>query len=116
MNKNSNVMKDKIEAIVKHYQITQKEFGKKIGVTPATVTMWIKGQTLPTANHEKRIALVFSEINIYWLFGLNEPMIRGKVEREINRVSLESLKNRIKYLEEKVKDQKKIIELLETDH
>ncbi len=68
-------MKDRIKAVRKSMQLTQKDFGSKIGVKPSTITAYETGLRSPT---ESVVMAICHEFNVdkTWLeTGEGEPFI-----------------------------------------
>ncbi len=53
----------KIRQLRKNLGLTQKELGKNIGVSPATVTLWEKDQTLPSGDNGAKLVEI---LNVSW--------------------------------------------------
>ncbi|MEY8241733.1 MAG: helix-turn-helix transcriptional regulator [Cycloclasticus sp.] len=53
----------KIRQLRKSLGLTQKELGKNIGVSPATVTLWEKDQTLPSGDNGAKLVEI---LNVSW--------------------------------------------------
>lgn len=104
--------KERIEKMMEVLRLNQVQFASDIGLTKATVTQWIKGQTEPSAGHEKRILLTFRQFNPFWLWGIStEPMYRetSKIEK---RASIELIEKENVWLREQLADKNEIIAYL----
>ena len=64
---------ERIELIMKHYSLNQKEFAEKIGVLQSTLGYILEGRDTPSLSVIDRLCMAYPEINIGWLlFGRGE--------------------------------------------
>lgn len=104
---------DRLEQLIKFLKVSKIDFAKDIGVSPSAITHWLQGITEPSPTNEKKIALAYPEINVYWLWGTKETMTRKEIRLEVSKTTIETLKIENQYLKEKVNDLQTIINLLE---
>lgn len=66
-------MKDRILRIMKSEQMTQQEFSRATGISPASLSSIFNGRTAPTLKHVEALCTHFPTLNMEWLlFGKGE--------------------------------------------
>lgn len=90
--------------------LSQVQFGRDIGVSKGAVNQWVNNVNEPSPSHEKRMAMVYPELNIYWLWGKNEHLTRTNVLRPIEKSNVESILSENRFLKDKVETQQMLIE------
>lgn len=68
------------------------------------------GKTEPTPQHEKRIALQFPKLNVYWLWGAGDELMIRDEAKVINNRPIETFVMENTMYKDKVKDLERIIE------
>ena len=69
--------RERLQELIDKEGINQRQLSEKIGVTKVAVTEWMYARAIPTPAHEKKIALSFPHVNVYWLWGFDgEPYFR----------------------------------------
>lgn len=79
------MMKDRIKMIMESQQMSQQDFAKKLGISPASLSSIFTGRTNPTNNHVRAIHNAFPAINIEWLMFGDGSMLSpsgGSVQNE----------------------------------
>lgn len=102
--------RERIKEFLEEFNLTQVDLAKKIGVSKASVSQWIVGKTEPTPQHEKRIALQFPKLNVYWLWGAGDELMIRDEAKVINNRPIETFVMENTMYKDKVKDLERIIE------
>jgi transcriptional regulator with XRE-family HTH domain len=92
--------------------LTQLQFAKDIGVTKGATNQWAKGYTEPTPAHEKRMALVYPDLNVYWLWGKNESMTRTNILKPVEKSHVDSIIKENMHLKNEISTKDFLIESL----
>ena len=67
-------MKDRINAIMRHMGMSQKDFANEICISPGTLSSIFSGRNKPTLNTLNNIRERFPEVNMDWLMNGNGEM------------------------------------------
>lgn len=126
-------IKERLEHIFKHLNISQKEFSRKTGISENTLSHAKKGKHTPTIEFFNSIYKLLPHLNAEWLYmGMGEMFsetkntIQDKGKQLIVKISktrirlsedecndeLENAEKEISYLKNRIDDKEHIIELL----
>lgn len=124
-------IKERLEEILKHLNINQKEFSKKSGISQNTISHAKKGKHIPNIEFFNSIYRMLPHINAQWLYmGMGEmfsetknniqeagrnfmqKISKIKLNAEECNEELEKAEKEITYLKHQVEDKNEIIELL----
>lgn len=67
-------MKDRIKSLMKHLEMSQKEFANEICISEGTLSSIFNGRNRPTLNTLNNIHERFPEVNMDWLMNGNGEM------------------------------------------
>lgn len=71
-------MTDRIQTVMKATKMSQQDFAKKLGISPASLSSILNNRTNPTANHVRAIHAAFPNINVAWLmFGEGDMLLHS---------------------------------------
>lgn len=74
-------MTDRIQTVMKTTKMSQQDFAKKLGISPASLSSILNNRTNPTANHVRAIHAAFPNINVAWLmFGEGDMLLHSTDE------------------------------------
>lgn len=62
-----STIKERIQRIMTESGLTQQDFARRLGVSPASISSIFSGRTNPTLNHVEAIRRAFPQINTEWL-------------------------------------------------
>lgn len=98
---------ERLKALRKEHGMTQTEFGRKIGVSGATISTSESGKTKPD---EQTLRAICSEFNVNrtWLeTGAGEPYVQVDLPAELSRVlqSYPALRTTLEHLLSRMDDQ-----------
>src|SRR3978361_1423830 len=124
-------IKERLESILKHLNINQKEFSRKTGISENTISHAKKGKHIPNIEFFNSIYRLLPHINANWLYmGIGEMFQETKHNIQevgkniIEKIShirlgevecneeLEKAEKEIFYLKTQVKDKNEIIQLM----
>jgi transcriptional regulator with XRE-family HTH domain len=120
-------IKERLEKILEHLNINQKEFSRKTGISENTISHAKKGKHIPTIEFFNSIYRFLPELNPKWLYmgaeemftdgklngdKLNVPKLSKKVNLDDCNDELEKAEKEISILKDEVADKKKIINSL----
>lgn len=71
-------MTERIQTVMKATKMSQQDFARKLGISPASLSSILNNRTNPTANHVRAIHTAFPNINVAWLmFGEGEMLLHA---------------------------------------
>lgn len=118
----------RIEAILIHFKISQKQLAEQAGLSENTISNAKKGKNIPTLDFFNSIYKAFPNISPQWLYLGNGKMFRDdavgnspfpmhKTDSHEECLKKEqSLLIEIEYLKAQIKDKEEIIQLLKSNH
>ncbi len=71
-----STIKERIQRIMTDSGLTQQDFARRLGVSPASISSIFSGRTNPTLNHVEAIRRAFPQINTDWLMFGSGTMYR----------------------------------------
>lgn len=113
----------RIEMILKHFNLNQKQLAKQAGLPENTLSNAKKGKNIPNIEFFNAIYKALPSINPHWLYMGNGQMIADNQngtttssidEHEIAK-KMDSMIKEIDYLREQIRDKEEIINLLKTN-
>jgi len=112
----------RIEMILKHFNLNQKQLAKQAGLPENTLSNAKKGKNIPNIEFFNAIYKALPSINPHWLYMGNGQMISDSLigttssvdEVEIAK-KMDSMIKEIDYLREQIRDKEEIINLLKTN-
>lgn len=112
----------RIEMILKHFNLNQKQLAKQAGLPENTLSNAKKGKNIPNIEFFNAIYKALPSINPHWLYMGNGQMIDDNQssitlsidEHEITK-KMNSMVKEIDYLREQIRDKEEIINLLKTN-
>jgi len=112
----------RIEMILKHFNLNQKQLAKQAGLPENTLSNAKKGKNIPNIEFFNAIYKALPSINPHWLYMGNGQMIDDNQstsapsidEQEIAK-KMNSMIKEIDYLREQIRDKEEIINLLKTN-
>ena len=120
-------IKNRLEALLKHLDINQKDFAKLTGLSENTLSNAKNGKNTPTLDFFNSIYTAIPNLNAEWLYmGVGEMFdnydnttlkktIGGKwLKEEDCNEELKMAEKEIKNLKTEIQDKKQIIQLLRT--
>lgn len=66
-----NQFSKRLKELLEVEKISQKDFAKKVGVSPSCVTFWLKAERQPTAENLYTVSKAF-DVSVDYLLGLKE--------------------------------------------
>ena len=77
-------MKTRIMQLMKSKGMTQQEFSRATGISPASLSSIFTGRTAPTMKHAEALHRYFPQLNMSWLlFGEGEMFVPSEAETEV---------------------------------
>ncbi|MGN6647074.1 MAG: helix-turn-helix domain-containing protein [Cytophaga sp.] len=112
----------RIEMILKHFNLNQKQLAKQAGLPENTLSNAKKGKNIPNIEFFNAIYKALPTINPHWLYMGNGHMLADSQngstssidEQEIAK-KMDSMIKEIDYLREQIRDKEEIINLLKTN-
>lgn len=112
----------RIELILKHFNLNQKQLAKQAGLPENTLSNAKKGKNIPNIEFFNSIYKALPSINPHWLYMGNGQMLAEQSDSVSNlpdeieiAKKLESMTREIEYLKEQIRDKEEIINLLKTN-
>jgi len=104
---------DRLRIIIDYLEISQNEFGRKVGVSSTVISHWVTGRNEPSISKLGDIIKAFPQFRLDWLVMGEEPMLRDK-DNVFQEGSPEynTMQDRVKALEKQVLDLTEKIEHL----
>jgi len=111
---------ERLEQILKHFKINQKQLSKLADLSENTISNAKKGKNIPNIDFFNSISKVFTSLNPKWLYMGEGSMILEEEEVDTkNTELLEEMKDRVSLMEKEVnmlrsqiRDKEEIISLL----
>lgn len=85
-------MKDRIALVIKHANIKQVDFAKRLGVTPAHVSKLVSGSTKPSDRTISDICREFGCDEVWLRTGEGEPFRRETDQEKIMKFAVRTVK------------------------
>ena len=111
----------RIEMILKHFNLNQKQLAKQAGLPENTLSNAKKGKNIPNIEFFNAIYKALPNINPHWLYMGNGQMISensngvSMVDDQETLKKMDSMMREIDYLREQIRDKEEIINLLKTN-
>ena len=112
----------RIELILKHFNLNQKQLAKQAGLPENTLSNAKKGKNIPNIEFFNAIYKALPSISPHWLYMGNGQMLLEQSDitsipyEEVETTKkLESMMREIEYLKEQIRDKEEIINLLKTN-
>ncbi|WP_018343643.1 helix-turn-helix transcriptional regulator [Cytophaga aurantiaca] len=112
----------RIELILKHFNLNQKQLAKQAGLPENTLSNAKKGKNIPNIEFFNAIYKALPSISPHWLYMGNGQMLleqsdlnSSPYEELETAKKMESMMREIEYLKEQIRDKEEIINLLKTN-
>lgn len=112
----------RIEMILKHFNLNQKQLAKQAGLPENTLSNAKKGKNIPNIEFFNAIYKALPNINPHWLYMGNGQMISDQsgslhnpLEEQETAKKMDTMMREIDYLREQIRDKEEIINLLKTN-
>ena len=124
-------IQERLEALLEHLKLNQKEFSKKTGISENTISHAKKGKHIPNIEFFNSIYRMLPNLNATWLYMGSGEMFNGtkttlqetskSIIKKVSRIrlneidcneELEKAEQEILYLKNQVENKNQIIELL----
>ena len=111
----------RIEMILKHFNLNQKQLAKQAGLPENTLSNAKKGKNIPNIEFFNSIYKALPSINPHWLYMGSGQMLadsngtKSHLEEQETAKKLEAMSREIDYLKEQIRDKEEIIALLKTN-
>jgi len=112
----------RIELILKHFNLNQKQLAKQAGLPENTLSNAKKGKNIPNIEFFNAIYKALPSISPHWLYMGNGQMLMEQSDsvsspyEELETVKkMEIMIREIEYLKEQIRDKEEIINLLKTN-
>jgi transcriptional regulator with XRE-family HTH domain len=112
----------RIEMILRHFNLNQKQLAKQAGLPENTLSNAKKGKNIPNIEFFNAIYKALPAINPHWLYMGNGQMLADPSENPINPIhehetskKMDIMSKEIEYLKEQIRDKEEIINLLKTN-
>ncbi|WP_299250134.1 helix-turn-helix domain-containing protein [uncultured Cytophaga sp.] len=113
----------RIELILKHFNLNQKQLAKQAGLPENTLSNAKKGKNIPNIEFFNSIYKALPTINPHWLYMGNGDMLADEAtianhpmreEGELLK-KIDNMAREIDYLKEQIRDKEEIINLLKSN-
>jgi len=114
---------ERIEMILRHFNLNQKQLAKQAGLPENTLSNAKKGKNVPNLEFFNAIFKALPSINTHWLYMGDGPMLADSAhngshhhahENDASK-KLEVMVQEIDYLKEQIRDKEEIINLLKSN-
>jgi len=112
---------ERIEMILKHFNLNQKQLAKQAGLPENTLSNAKKGKNVPNLEFFNSIYKALPSINTHWLYMGDGSMLSDGSDKKLNYNSeneyskkIEIMNQEIDYLKEQIRDKEEIINLLKS--
>ncbi|WP_291276187.1 helix-turn-helix domain-containing protein [Flavobacterium sp.] len=112
----------RIEMILKHFNLNQKQLAKQAGLPENTLSNAKKGKNIPNIEFFNAIYKALPTINPHWLYMGNGHMLADNQNGTVSSIDeheiakkMDSMIKEIDYLREQIRDKEEIINLLKTN-
>ncbi|MBC7451519.1 MAG: helix-turn-helix domain-containing protein [Cytophagales bacterium] len=112
---------ERIEMILKHFNLNQKQLAKQAGLPENTLSNAKKGKNVPNLEFFNSIYKALPSIHAHWLYMGDGPMLTDSSEKGLHLVhddiikKMDGMIQEIDYLKEQIRDKEEIINLLKSN-
>jgi len=99
----------RIKQMIMHLGITQNEFGRRVGVSSTVISHWVTERNEPTVSKVVEMLNAFPEFSTNWVLRGIEPMFEKEIAKNQEQYNI-SMEEKIKVLEERMDELKRIVE------
>ena len=104
---------DRLRIIIEYLDISQNQFGRKVGVSSTVISHWVTGRNEPSISKLGDILKAYPQFYLEWLVTGKEPMLRDKDNMfQEGSEEYNTMQDRVKALEKQVADLSEKIEQL----